>query len=292
MAEISNPGPEQEKTPAAVVRPERRTRFPWISTIIALTIIILAGLVVMLLIKAGQGAKSLADKGIAVIDKTVEKAPEIARNFRTGNISETFRASIPQISATGGDVLELAVSTSDELIRRTDERRIAWDRIYLGTTAVEIRVPVTFRYHVLLSDKWMLASRSNVCLVLAPPIRPSLPPAIHTEGMETRAESGWARFDKDEQLEKLQAELTSLLKHRAMDPAHSRLVREECRKSVATFVKNWLLREAHWRSDRFTAIIVRFPDEVSATSDEALLRVNAQPTLQLETVDSIGLDRE
>jgi len=152
----------------------------------------------------------------------------------------------------------------------------------LGTTVVEIRVPVTFRYHLRLSDSWRLAARDHVCVVLAPQIRPSLPPAIHTALMEKHAESGWARFDKNDKLEELEQSLTGLLEQRAMDTNHLQLAREACRQSVAEFVKRWLLREEHWRSDRFNAIVVVFPDEVSVASDKELLQLPDKPTLKLD----------
>jgi len=153
---------------------------------------------------------------------------------------------------------------------------------YLGTTVAEIRVPVSFRYHLRLSDPWRLAARDQVCLVLAPRIRPSLPPAIHTAEMERRAESGWARFDKNDQLDELERSMTPTLEQRARDPAHVQLVREACRQSVAAFVKKWLLREGQWRSDRFTSIVVVFPDEASVSADQELLQLRREPTLKLD----------
>ncbi len=282
MTEPSNPVPEREPAPPRLAHGPRLPRFPWITAIVALVVIVLASFALVVVLKAGKAATDMADKGGVLIEKGIKAVPEIARNFKTGKITQTFRESIPEIKSTGGDILELAISRSEESFTRTHERRIAWDWVYLGTTIAEIRVPVTFRYHLRLSEQWRLATHGQVCIVLAPPIRPSLPPAIHTEGMEKRAESGWARFDKLDQLEKLQAELTGLLEKRAMDPAHTALVREECRKSVAAFVKTWLLREAHWRSDRFTAIVVVFPDEVTVSSDEALGDLQAQPILKLE----------
>jgi hypothetical protein len=39
------------------------------------------------------------------------------------------------------------------------------------------------------------------------------------------------------------------------------LVRETCRKRVAEFVRDWLLREDQWRSDGFSGITVTFEDE-------------------------------
>jgi len=119
-------------------------------------------------------------------------------------------------------------------------------------------------------------------VVLAPPIRPSLPPAIHTAEMERRAESGWARFDKNDQLNALERSMTPTLEQRAGDRAHLQLVREACRQSVAAFVRKWLMREGQWRSDRFTSIVVVFPDEAAVSSDEELSRLSVAPTLRLD----------
>ncbi len=51
---------------------------------------------------------------------------------------------------------------------------------------------------------------------------------------------------------------------------------------MAEFVKKWLLREGQWQSDRFTSIVVLFPDEAQVTSDQDLLRYRHEPTLRLE----------
>jgi hypothetical protein len=244
--------------------------FPWMTAIVAGTIIIIivTAFALVAYLKTVREVRTIPS--------------DVARNFKTGNITHTFRESVPQITSSQGDVLELAVSQSDESFKRSDERRIGWDYIYLGTTVVEIRVPVTFRYHLRLSDVWRLASRDHVCVVLAPAIRPSLPPAIHTALMEKRAESGWARFDKNDKLDELEQSLTAMLEQRSMDTNHIQLVREPCRQSVAEFVKRWLLREKHWRSDRFSAIVVVFPDEVAVTSDHELLRLPDTPTIKLD----------
>ena len=257
---------EESKTPKP---------FPWTTAILAATVIILAAFALVAYLRTGRAIKDTADRIIAT-------APEIARNFVTGRITQTFQESIPQIVSTQGDILELAVSRGDETFKRSDEKRIGWDWVYLGTTVVEIRVPVVFRYHLRLSDPWQLASRGQVCVVRAPAIRPSLPPAIDTAKLEKRAESGWARFDKNDKLDELERSLTGILEQRAMDPGHLQLVREACRKSVAEFVRNWLVREQQWRRDRFTSIIVVFPDEVAAGSDQELSRLESEPTIQLK----------
>ncbi|MFA6546575.1 MAG: hypothetical protein WCS99_19320, partial [Limisphaerales bacterium] len=104
----------------------------------------------------------------------------------------------------------------------------------------------------------------GTCIVRAPAIRPSLPPAIHTDQMRKRSEAGWARFDAGEQMAELERSLTPRLTRHAADPRRLALVREECRKTVAEFVRDWLLREDHWRKDRFDSIKVVFADEQGA----------------------------
>jgi len=187
----------------------------------------------------------------------------IAGKFRQQHITETFLSALPTLARTPGGSLELATAISTETLTRADERTIAWDMIYLGRTVSEISVPVTYRYHLNLRDPWKLEVAGNTCIVRAPPIRPSLPPAIHTDRMQKRSEAGWARFDAREQMAELERSLTPRLTRHAGDPRRLALVREECRKTVAEFVRDWLLREDHWRPDRFTAIQVVFADEPS-----------------------------
>jgi hypothetical protein len=185
----------------------------------------------------------------------------MAGKFRQQHITETFLSALPALSRTPGGTLELATATATETLTRTDERTIAWDMIYLGKTVSEISVPVTYRYHLVLRDPWKLDVVGNTCVVRAPAIRPSLPPAIHTDRMQKRSEAGWARFDAKEQMAELERSLTPRLARTAGDPRRLALVREECRKTVAEFVRDWLLREDHWRNDRFTSIKVIFADE-------------------------------
>ena len=250
-------------------------RFPWATALVATTVVIIAALALIAYLKTARGIKN-------TVDRVIDTAPEIARNFLTGNITHTFRESIPHITSTQGDILELAVFRCDETFKRTDEKWTGWGWVYLGTTVAEIRMPVSFRYHLRLSDTWRLAARDQVCLVLAPQIRPSLPPAIHTTDLERRAESGWARFDKNDQLDSLERSMTPSLEQRAGDRAHLQLVREASRQSVAGFVKKWLMREGQWRSDRFNSIVVLFPDEAAVSSDQDLLQLRHEPTLRLD----------
>ncbi|MEM7352666.1 MAG: hypothetical protein AAF657_17840, partial [Acidobacteriota bacterium] len=191
-----------------------------------------------------------------------------------GDVTESFIASIPEIHGTGAGNLELATSDVVETFTRSDERFVLWDRVSLGTTTTEIKVPVTYRYHLQLADPWQVEVSGQVCLVRAPAIRPTQPPAIHTDRMERRAEESWLRFDADEQFAELQQTITPRLIERARDERHIALVREESRRTVAEFVRTWLLKEGQWSNDRFHTIKVVFADE--ALEDPADLGVTIE----------------
>ncbi len=219
-------------------------------------------------------ARQAADAPAAVVREAGEALAGIAERFRTGRITTTFRSELPTL-LPGEALLEVAAIEAPETVRREDARAAFFDLLPLGTTVSEIRTLVTYRYHLALSDEWTLEERDGVCFVRAPRLRPSLPPAIHTDRMEKHAQSGWARFDAAAQLAALEKDLTPLLSARAMAPERVALVREPARRKVAAFVRSFLLREDHWRAGRFTAIVVTFADEPPASSPRP-------PTLKLE----------
>jgi hypothetical protein len=206
----------------------------------------------------------------------VEAVEGIAEGFKTGTITTTFIGAIPRL-VPGGTKLEIAAFEATEIFTRSEERRVLWELVPLGTTVAEIRVPATYRYHLRLDDPWTLEVREQRCVVHAPRIRPTLPPAIHTDRMEKRSEGSWLRFDEDEQMAELERSLTPLLIRRAEDPDNIDLVRETCRRRVAGFVRDWLLAEDHWRSDRFRSVTVLFADEEDAQE------LSLPPTLILES---------
>ena len=211
----------------------------------------------------------LCGTALLVTKMVLGHASGLAAKFRQEHITETFVSALPTLARTPGGTLELATATATETLRREDEKTVAWDLIYLGKTVSEISVPVTYRFHVLLRDPWRLEVVGQTCVVHAPTLRPSLPPAIHTDQMQKRSEAGWARFDAREQLAELERSLTPRLARHAGDPQRLALVREECRKTVGEFVRDWLLREDHWRADRFTSIQVSFADEPKSSGAAA-----------------------
>ena len=123
---------------------------------------------------------------------------------------------------------------------------------------MEIRVPVTFPVSYFAFRSVAAGGERQCLLRLCPLVRPTLPPAINTGLMEKQGENGWARFDKNQRLDELERDMTGMLVKHAKSQAHLNLVREQCRKSVAEFVKNWLIQKSQW-TNTFDAIVVVFP---------------------------------
>lgn len=220
--------------------------------IVALGMIIVLLIVITDLMRTCNGTISNGMKG----------AKELVGSFRTGDVTTTFISAIPEVISTNGDILELSTHKSTETFRRKEESKIMWGIVDLGDNVVEIRTPVTYRYHLKLSDPWKVEIRGNECIVHSPRIRPSLPPAIHTDEMEKYVlKQGWARFDASQTLERLQRELTPELSRRASDEKYISLVKDKCRQSVAAFVKNWLIKKDWWEENKVTSIQVIFPGE-------------------------------
>jgi hypothetical protein len=245
-------------------------RLRWPLTLVVLAILALAAYR-WTLREAGDFVGDAGDAVAAVGDQLAS----IGEKFRTGTITHTFVSSIPEIEGTGLGNLELATVEVNEIISITDEARILWDRVSLGETVSEIRIPVNYRYHLRLADPWRIEVSGQTCLVRAPRVRASQPPAIDTERMTKHSESGWGRFNAAEQLEELERSLTPTVERYAEDPRHIDLVREQARRTVAEFVRIWLLAEDHWREDRFHSIVVQFEDEPVESFD------HLRPTLEL-----------
>lgn len=204
------------------------------------------------------------------MDVAKQSLSMISGNFVTQDINQVFRQSVTEIASTQGDILEVATLQTDETVTKYDMKSVFNQSVYLGTTTSEIRVPVVYRYHIKLSGDWKLNVEDGHCIVRAPELRPTLPPAIRTEGMEKKSEAGWLRFNAAESLAELEKNLTSTLENRAGSRGHFNLVREPSRKSVAEFVKKWVLAQHHTSPNNIKSITVLFPDEVPAKNEPRL----------------------
>ena len=204
-----------------------------------------------------------------------DAAITIAENFQQAKITETFVENLAEVSDTGEGNLMVATMKNTKTFKRTEKLTILWDSVSLGTTVTEIKVPATFRYHIKLSDPWKLEVREQQCIVIAPALNATTPVAIHTDQLEKRSDEGWARFNADEQMAGLEKSLTPRLNQHARSKEHMNMAREKARITVAEYVRKWLLKEDHWREDRFSTIHIIFADEAEA--NQAMLN----PTLEL-----------
>lgn len=254
----TDPGSSRSPDPASGGSLVRLLRWPVALTVVTVTVTALAWLITSRVLETVEQTTELAPRSVRAAGESIAG---IAARFQSGRITETFISSIPHLVPDSGMKLELVAFEAVETFSRTDNRRLFWDSIDIGTTTTQIRVPVVFRYHLRLDDPWHLTVSDRCCVAQAPAIRATLPPAIRTDGIERQAERGWARFNVGEQMKLLEGTLTTKLSRRAQNAEHIDLVREQCRIKVAEFVRSWLLREDHWRDDRFTGVMVRFADE-------------------------------
>ena len=165
----------------------------------------------------------------------------------------------PVVMRTEGGLLEVATVRVLERFKRSDTKDVIW--IDLGTTVSEIQAEATYRFHIELQKEWPLVVRGKTCIVRAGELKPSLPVALNTASMEKNTTSGWARFNKAENLEALEKSLTPELEARAKSGRYQQLAMDAGRKTVAEFVKTWLVKENRWRLEPGTKIIVLFPGE-------------------------------
>lgn len=192
------------------------------------------------------------------------QAPPPPRSFTGENLTGQFVSAIPELTQELN--LELATATFNETFTRESHRTTFWGLLDLGTSIVQVQVPVTYRYHLCLRDNWQLEIKQRRLIVHAPVVQPSLPPAIHTDKLTTLAIRGWARGSTTSLLAQLQQSLTPTLNQFAGDVRHLELVRPQCRASVAEFVQIWLEREGH--AARFTNIVVVFADETKQINNQ------------------------
>lgn len=246
----------------------RALRWPLLALALGLLVAVVA-------IRACRTVERGQDATASAVGRAGEALGDIAERFRAGSITTTFISAVPHLIAGEGPRLELVAFEATEVFTRSDDRRVLFDLVPLGTTVSQIRVPVTYRYHLRLDDPWRLKVAGQTVVVRAPRIRPTVPPAIHTDRMEKLSSAAWLRFDATEQMELLERSLTPTLSERAADPARIDLVREQCRRRVAELIRAWLEAEDHWRADRFRAITVVFADEAVPTAAAEL------PTLTL-----------
>lgn len=187
---------------------------------------------------------------------------KLLSGFFSTEVKHSASQVLLEIQRTHGDSLEVASPTTTmETFTKADSKMAAWGKIYLGTTVTEIKVPATYRFHVKLSEMKDAKVEGNVLIITAPEIRPSLPVAFDTAGIEKKSDSGWARFNSEEQLAEMEKKISEGLGERAVKQAE--VVREHARKDIEEFVQRWIVDNNPKLREQIRAIKVLFPGETA-----------------------------
>ena len=90
----------------------------------------------------------------------------------------TMTTDEPVVMRTNGGLLEVTIIRSPERFEASQDHTILG--IDVGRTVSLIRDPAVFRYHIELAPEWKILLTDKTFIVVAPPVKPSLPVAIDT----------------------------------------------------------------------------------------------------------------
>ena len=165
---------------------------------------------------------------------------------------------VPIVMHTAGGRLEVATITTTEAFQ-FDAPPKSFLGIDLGKTVSHAQVKVVYRYHIDMAKEWPVRFQGNAAVVEAGDIKPTLPVAFDTSTMHKDTRSGWARFDKHENLAELELRLSPELERRSH--GYKALALPAARQTVAVFVQTWLSRQQHWHSLGIKEVKVVFPGD-------------------------------
>ena len=80
-------------------------------------------------------------------------------------------------------------------------------------------------------------------------------------------ENGWARFNAESQMDALEQQLTPTMVQYAEQASLMVLVRDQARKSLARFIRQWLLQQPGFRDESVGFVKVTFHGEPDMEGD-------------------------
>ena len=163
------------------------------------------------------------------------------------------------VMRTPGGLLEVSTIAAEERFDSTTTHTVLG--VPVGKTVAQVRVPAVYRYHISLAQDWTLRSMGDALVVIAPPVRPSLPVAIDTARLESFASGIWSPITGASAIAALQKSITAVLAAKAPTPDLIKLQRETARQTVTEFVQKWVVEQPRWAGTKAPAILVFFEDE-------------------------------
>jgi hypothetical protein len=163
------------------------------------------------------------------------------------------------VMRTPGGLLEVSTITAEERFDSTTTHTVLG--VPVGKTVAQVRVPAVYRYHIPLAKDWTFRSTGNTLVVIAPPVRPSLPVAINTAKLETFSSGIWSPLTGNDAVAALQKSITATLAAKASTPDLLKLQREAARQTVTEFVQKWVVQQPRWQGVKGPTVFVFFEDE-------------------------------
>jgi hypothetical protein len=171
-------------------------------------------------------------------------------------------SGLPVVMPTQGGRLEVSTVTVYERFTRENVKTLLGVPLpVLGKTVTHLQLKTVYRYHIGLARQWPIERRGEHWIVRAGEVQPTLPVGFDTRDLEQHTREGWARFDRQDNLVDLLQGVTPELERRASAPAYRDLAREAGRKTVAGFVRNWLLASRNVTDPAKAQVTVLFPGE-------------------------------
>jgi hypothetical protein len=173
----------------------------------------------------------------------------------------TASLDVPIVMHTSGGRLEVATVTVTEAFKfdGPPKNLLGLD---LGKTVSHVQAKVVYRYYVEMEREWPVRFQGNIAVVEASEIKPTLPVAFDTLTMEKETKSGWARFDKHENLDELERRVGPELARRAI--GYKALADSSARQTVRAFARTWLSKSQNWKSLKVNDVKVIFPGDPPA----------------------------
>ena len=121
---------------------------------------------------------------------------------------------VPIVMHTSGGRLEVATITGKEAFKFDAPPKTLLG-IDLGKTVSHVQADVVYRYHIEMAKEWPIRLQGTTAVVEAGEIMPTLPVAFDTATLEKQTKSGWARFDKHQNMDELASRITPELERRS-----------------------------------------------------------------------------
>ena len=170
------------------------------------------------------------------------------------------------IMRTEGGLLEVSTVTRTETFDSNTVHTVLG--VPVANTIASIRVPATYRFHIQLAQEWRLLVRDKTFVAVAPPIKPSLPVAIDTGKLEAYSGGFWSQFTGNTAVSQLQRSITGTLNAKARQSQLIEFQRPHARKTVAEFIKKWVLTQGRWSKASDYEVHVFFADEPILTLEK------------------------